>query len=142
MRSRRLAPVSERPAVSEGPPFLVGVRGARGGAIGGFGVVNGPRSSSSLQCGHNSCEIMLAASEMVSPLVSEGAVVSEGQYTASGSFGVVNGPRSSSFFALRMQCLGPLVSEGAVVSKRPLMHCVRNAWPPVSEVAVVLEALM
>ena len=92
MQSQRLAPVSECTAVSEGPPFSAGVRGASGGAIGGFGVVSGPGSSSSLQCGHNACEIMLAASEMVSPLVLEGAVVSEGQYTVSGGFGVVSGP--------------------------------------------------
>ena len=40
--------MSERTAVSEGPPFSAGVGGTSGGAIGGFGVVSGPRSSSFL----------------------------------------------------------------------------------------------
>ena len=117
MQSRRLPPlVSECTAVSEGPPFLAGVGGANGGAIGGFGVVSGPRSSSSLHCVHNACEIMFAASEMASPLVSEGAVVLEGQYTTSGGFGVISGPHPALF-----------------------LHCVRNAWPLVLEGAVVSE---
>ena len=67
------------------------VGGASGSASDGFGVVSGSRSSSSLHCVHNACEIMFAASKMVSPLVLEGAVVSEGQYIASGGFGVVSG---------------------------------------------------
>ena len=79
---------------------------------------------------------------MVSPLVSEGAVLSEVWYITSGGFGVVSGPRSSSFFALRMQCLAPWFRRGLWFWKEPFMHCVRNAWPLVSEVAVVLEALM
>ena len=64
--------MSERTGVSEGPPFSAGVGGASGGAIGGFGVVSGPRSSSSLHCVRNACEITFAMSEMASPLVSEG----------------------------------------------------------------------
>ena len=116
MQSRRLPPppppVSEHTAVSKGPPFLAGVEGKSGGTISGFGVVSGPRSSSSLHCIRNACEIMLAASKMVSPLVSEGAVVLEGQYTASGSFRAVSGPRSSSFFALCSQCLAPGFRDG------------------------------
>ena len=105
-------------------------------------MVSGPRSSSSLHCVCNACEITFATSEMASPLVPEGAMVSEGQYTASVGFGAVSGPRSSCFFALRTQCLAPRFRRGLWFWKGPLMHCIRNAWPPVSEVAVVLEALM
>ena len=54
------------------------IGGASGGASSGFRVVSGPRSSSFLHCVRNACETVFVASEMVSPLVSEGAVVLEG----------------------------------------------------------------
>ena len=64
-------------------------------------------------------------SETLSPLVLEGAVVSEGQFTASGGFGVVSGPRSSWFFALRTQCLAPSFQRGCRFGKSRL--CIAYA---------------
>ena len=101
-------PISKCTAVSEGPPFLASVRGVSVGASGGVRVVSGPRSSSSLHCICNTCKTMFVASEMVSPLVSEGAVVSEGVVYRKRQFWGGQWSPIQLFF----------------------LHCVRNAWPP------------
>ena len=93
-------------------------------------MVSGPRSSCSLHCVHSACETMFAASEMVGPLVSEGAVVSECAVYRERWFRGGQWCPIQLFFALRTQCLAPWFRRGLWFLKEPLMHCVRNAWPP------------
>ena len=101
----------------------MGVGGASSGAIGGFGVVSGPRSSCSLHCVRSACETMFAASEMVGPLVSEGVVVSECAVYRERRFRGGQWSPIQLFFALRtQQCLAPWFRRGLLFQKRSCEH--------------------
>ena len=78
---------------------MSGARAAARAVVSGWSMV--PDPALLWQCGHNACKIMLAASEMVSPLVSEG------QYTASNGFGGGQWSLPAAFLQGAYTMLGP-----------------------------------
>ena len=128
--------------MSEGPPFSAGVRGASGGASGGFGVVSGPRSSCFCTTYAMLAKLCLLCLKWLAPWFRRVLWFRRGLFTASGGFGMVSVPDPAPF-SIAYAMLGPLVLEGAVVSAGAVQALRTQCLvPSVSEGGVVSETFM